>query len=205
MISRSPMPPPSQVWKAREAATRAGGVDPCPAGWPRPRHDGLPVPWVTPVDQGRAHWALLHGERLRRCQEEWLCQVCGFPLPEHAYVLADADGELTTSAAMHRRCTLLALTVCPGLPPDLLLAVVSRDDLLGDGVPLDERALSTWKSRSLTPAALVAAATVGSGTANAVTAAAPAGNATEAACGTPSPPAPTAPRPRRGKSVSPLG
>ncbi|MFF0250771.1 hypothetical protein ACWEU6_12675 [Streptosporangium sandarakinum] len=160
MISRSPMPPPSQVWKAQEAATRAGGVDPCPAGWPRPRHDGLPVPWVTPVDRERVHWELLHGERLRRCQEEWLCQVCGLPLPGHAYVLADADGELTTSAAMHRRCTVLALAVCPGLPADLLLAAVSRDDLLGDGVPLDERALSTWKSWSLTPAALAATTTV---------------------------------------------
>jgi hypothetical protein len=74
-------PPPGQVWRLQDEAEQVTGVDACPAGWPRPQQDGLPLPWITPVLDGVAYWAQIHGGRLLACQREWLCQVCGLGLP----------------------------------------------------------------------------------------------------------------------------
>ncbi|GLX06827.1 hypothetical protein Misp03_37540 [Microbispora sp. NBRC 16548] len=139
-------------------------MDACPAGWPRPRVDGRPVPWVTPVLHGQPWWKFLHLERLRRCQEEWLCQVCGLTLPTRAQVIADAQGHLVTDGALHRRCLRLALTVCPGLAnaeEELLVATVGRRDLLVDGQELSDEALSAPQAWDLTASALAVAIPVG--------------------------------------------
>ncbi|MFI7445820.1 hypothetical protein [Nonomuraea indica] len=117
------------MWRRQDAAERATGIDVRPAGWPRPRLDGLPLPWITPVLDGAAYWTQIHGGRLLRCQQQWLCQVCVLALPPQVLVLADTDGELVTDAGMHPRCTLPSLTVCEGLSPRLLLAAVTRAEL----------------------------------------------------------------------------
>ncbi|WP_256789040.1 hypothetical protein [Frankia sp. AvcI1] len=108
-----------------------------PAGWPRPRRDGLPVPWITLVIAGRVWWEHLHGERRRVCQQDWLCQVCGLLLPDSAVVVV-ADGRIVSDTALHRRCAALAVTACPVLSRPqwpMTRAAVGPDDLLADGVP----------------------------------------------------------------------
>ncbi|MEV4083152.1 hypothetical protein AB0J43_23070 [Nonomuraea fuscirosea] len=155
-------PPPDEVWRRQDAAERATGVDACPAGWPRPQHDGLPLPWITPVLDGVVYWSELHGGRLMRCQREWLCQVCGLGLPVRALVLADIDGELVTDAGLHRRCALLSLTVCHGLSPHLLLAEVTRASLRHNGRPLAEQPAARWQRWELAPHARASAPRVGS-------------------------------------------
>ncbi|MGP4104845.1 hypothetical protein [Nonomuraea sp. KM90] len=139
-------PPPGQVWRLQDEAERATGIDACPVGWPRPQHVGLPLPWVTPVLDGVAYWAQIHGGRLLACQRGWPCQVGGLGLPVQALVLADTDGELVTDAGLHRRCALLALTVCEGLSLHLLLAQVTRVGLRHKGQPL-----AGWQRWQLVP------------------------------------------------------
>jgi hypothetical protein len=136
---------PSEVWRRQDAAERVTGIDVCPAGRPRPRHDGLPLPWITPVLEGVAYWTQIHGDRPLACQRQWLCQVCGPGLAYEVLVLADAGGELVTDAGMHRRCTLLSLTVCEALSPRLLLAEVTRDELRHKGHPLGEEPSARWQ------------------------------------------------------------
>lgn len=154
-------PPPNQVWRHQDAAMQASGVDACPAGWPRPRVHGLPLPWITPVLDGVVYWTQIHGGRLLRCQQDHLCQVCGERLPERMLVLADLDGELVTDAGMHRRCALLSLTVCEGLSPRLLLAEVTPADLRHKGRPLPDPLADRWLRWDLAPNAVAGAARVG--------------------------------------------
>ncbi|MCP2353431.1 hypothetical protein HD597_000451 [Nonomuraea thailandensis] len=154
-------PPPGQVWRLQDEAEQATGVDACPAGWPRPQHDGLPLPWVTPVLDRVAYWAQIHGGRLLACQHEWLCQVCGLGLPVQALVLANTDGELVTDAGLHRRCALLSLTVCEGLSPSLLVAQVTRADLRHKGHPLAEQPDASWQRWELAPQVHASAPRVG--------------------------------------------
>ncbi|MEU8319669.1 hypothetical protein AB0C33_14965 [Nonomuraea sp. NPDC048881] len=154
-------PPPNQVWRHQDAAMQASGVDACPAGWPRPRVHGPPLPWITPVLDGVVYWTQLHGGRLLRCQQDHLCQVCGERLPERMLVLADLDGELVTDAGMHRRRALLSLTVCEGVSPRLLLAEVTPADLRHKGWPSPDPLADRWLRWGLTPHAVAGAARVG--------------------------------------------
>ncbi|MFI6324327.1 hypothetical protein ACIBG8_42860 [Nonomuraea sp. NPDC050556] len=147
--------PPSEVWRRQDAAEQATGLDPCPAGWPRPRLYGLPLPWITPVLDGVPYWTQIHGRRLLRCQQQWLCQVCGLVLSPCALVIT--DGELVTDAGLHHRCALLSLTVCEGLSLRMLLAVVARTDLY----PLPGGPSPPWRRWRLHAAVLGAAAPVG--------------------------------------------
>ncbi|MER6514561.1 hypothetical protein ABT158_47650 [Nonomuraea sp. NPDC001636] len=152
-------PPPSEVWRRQDAAMHASGVDACPAGWPRPRVHGLP--WITPVLDGVVYWTQIHGGRLLRCQQAHLCQVCGERLPERMLVLADLDGELVTDAGVHHRCALLALTVCEGLSPHLLLAEMTLADVRHEGRPLPDPLPDRWLRWDLAPHAVASAARVG--------------------------------------------
>jgi hypothetical protein len=104
------------------------------SGWPRPRVNGLPVPWVAPtrnlgeVNEGRRTAGMGGG----------ICQVCGngFGSDEDAYMwtylpkewvgplrpgdtLPDLSGEGTDrycaldGAVMHDRCWKLTRAMCP--------------------------------------------------------------------------------------------
>ncbi|MFC8042630.1 hypothetical protein [Nocardia sp. NPDC057353] len=84
-------------------------------GLPRRRIEGLPVPWITPVWWGAADWKCVDTDRLRRCQAEWLCQVCGDPLPERAWVIVEAGDWVLGDAALHETCLRIARRWCPHL------------------------------------------------------------------------------------------
>lgn len=97
------------------------------AGWPRPRYDGWPVPWVSP--QGEL--AKMNGGRLDACASGAVCAVCGlgYQLDERAvaFVRVDRAGETAPdgwdagevlpmdNAVMHARCARLAYSTCPAL------------------------------------------------------------------------------------------
>ena len=124
-----------------------------PPGWPRPVHDSLPVPWITRVDPEGPAWSRVDLHRLLRCQQEWLCQVCGEALPERAWVVLDQGGVVNSDAALHRRCLALATAHCPWLetPPERFRIVeVSRADIDAGGEPLEsivdtEGETRTWR------------------------------------------------------------
>ncbi len=85
-------------------------------GLPRPRADGMPVPWTTfMLDTDDVWWRTVDTPRLLRCQSEWLCQVCGLELPTAAWVVVDSDGEIISDAALHRHCLTVAYRWCPHL------------------------------------------------------------------------------------------
>jgi len=104
------------------------------AGWPRPRHNGLPIPWLSPRDA----LAKTDSARLAACASGGVCAVCGlgFQAEEHALLLINpptgpnggrfmpgdtiepADGGIITSidnGVLHPRCARLALAYCPKL------------------------------------------------------------------------------------------
>lgn len=97
------------------------------AGWPRPRFDGWPVPWVSP--QGEL--STMNDGRYQACASGALCAVCGegFALNERAVALIKVepdqpidpetwqDGQLLPmdNAVMHPRCARLAYSTCPAL------------------------------------------------------------------------------------------
>lgn len=107
------------------------------AGWPRPRHGGWPIPWISP----REELAQTDLNRLQACGTGAVCAVCGegYQADEKAYAVTRppddvtlepgdiitpaeqaADGEpgLITAidnGVLHRRCARLALVWCPKL------------------------------------------------------------------------------------------
>lgn len=127
------------------------------AGWPRPRVEGWPIPWVAPthnlseVNEGRRLAAVGGG----------ICQVCGegfaygeealaftttpkrlgkaftranLPL-EHGEYLSELFAPATVimvfdGAVMHRRCAKLTATMCPHIR--------DRDDLICLRVPAND-------------------------------------------------------------------
>ncbi|MGX1812203.1 hypothetical protein ACWIGI_41385 [Nocardia sp. NPDC055321] len=106
-------------------------------GLPRPRADGLPVPWGTLVEAGQPQWKAIDCNRILHCQSHWECQVCGLALPDRAWVLHDADGWILTDAAMHRACLSVARRWCPHLRAGGVTArEVSTADIAADGTPL---------------------------------------------------------------------
>lgn len=125
------------LWRAAHRQHH-GGDDPNPAGWPRPVHRGLPIPWVTVIAVGQPWFRHLHGERLLRCQTAWLCQMCGLELPPRAWVVTAADRHVVTPAALHRRCLDLAAAACPYLRERAghRDAEVTQEMILADGRPL---------------------------------------------------------------------
>lgn len=113
-------------------------VDGTATGFPRPMADGLPVPWITPVgDQGPV-WDQVIRHRIIDCQRDWLCQVCGMPLPSRAWVLVEGESVVMDDAAMHEQCMKLALARCPHLSeqPAYTARCVSMKEIAADGVPL---------------------------------------------------------------------
>lgn len=102
------------VWMATDRAIAAGAPDLCPAGLPRPRANGLPIPWVTPVTRATGPlWKDLHAARLGRAQQRWLCQLCGEQCGPHAYLIVAANGSCLTSAPLHDGCARMAAALCP--------------------------------------------------------------------------------------------
>lgn len=77
--------------------SQPGGV--AAAGARRPA-----CPWLTPVTGAHPWWRLTHGPRLLACHNEWLCQVCGLPLPDRAWVLVDHLDSVDSDAALHEHC-----------------------------------------------------------------------------------------------------
>uniref|UniRef100_UPI003F49A7D2 hypothetical protein n=1 Tax=Nonomuraea sp. CA-252377 TaxID=3240003 RepID=UPI003F49A7D2 len=77
------------------------------------------------------------------------------PLLERGWLELSPPGPsmryLLTDAGLHRRCALLALTVCEGLTPDLLLAQVTRADLRHHGRALTDRPAARWQPWELAP------------------------------------------------------
>jgi hypothetical protein len=124
------------VAAAQRRRIQAGEDRPAPgAGWPRPRRDGLPVPYVVPISDGRPWWRLTDNQRILTCQARWRCQLCGLPLPERAWVVLDNEGHIESDTALHHRCLTLALTLCPHLRhtrrryTEILRAQVHAEDL----------------------------------------------------------------------------
>jgi hypothetical protein len=92
------------------------------SGWPRPIVGGWPIPWVSPSDE----LATMNQARLAAAASSAVCAVCGtdFAADEKAFacVRAEAAGNPKKhgvrpmdSATMHRRCILLATSMCPTL------------------------------------------------------------------------------------------
>lgn len=88
-----------------------------PHGWPRPIMEGRPVPWVAPIIGDRVAWTALNSTRCGQALRDWLCQVCGQPLGDTAWLAVEA-GDVVGGGALHLRCLELARTVCPALRGD---------------------------------------------------------------------------------------
>jgi hypothetical protein len=86
-----------------------------PEGLPRPRNDGMPVPWITRIDPEGPAWKRIINYRVFECQTEWICQVCGEYLPERAWVIVTEDGSVISDSAMHTACLAMAQRWCPHL------------------------------------------------------------------------------------------
>lgn len=108
-------------------------------GLPRPRSDGMPVPWTTfMLDVEDVWWRAMDMPRLLRCQAEWLCQVCGLDLASTAWVVVGPEGEILSDAALHGDCLTIARRWCPELKHSTYEAIeVDRHRILADGLPLD--------------------------------------------------------------------
>jgi hypothetical protein len=68
------------------------------AGWPRPRAEGLPIPWITPCVGDKVFWSGVIEQRITACREQWLCQVCGEALGETGWVVLERGGRRCQSA-----------------------------------------------------------------------------------------------------------
>lgn len=102
-----------------------------PSGWPRPRVDGWPVPWVSPSED----LSRMNTGRYQACASGAVCAVCGegYEPDERAWALVSTDergGDETPpvgplppgsevmpmdNATLHPRCLRLAYTTCPAL------------------------------------------------------------------------------------------
>lgn len=110
------------------------------AGLPRPRLDGMPVPWITRVGPDGPLCKRVLLDRILRCQAEWRCQVCGEPLPRRAWVSLGSDGTVYSDAAMHKGCLILARRWCPYLrnpANDVEIVEVDQAYVYADGERLD--------------------------------------------------------------------
>lgn len=116
------------------------------AGWPRPRVDGWPVPWVSPAD----NLANMDPARYDACASGAICAVCGgdyppgargialvlldraagSPTPTVGSDLAGGDVLPMDNAVMHHRCVRLALAWCPELK-----RVLAAGELIAVDVP----------------------------------------------------------------------
>lgn len=102
------------------------------AGLPRPRWDGRPVPYVTPLGPDGPQWQELITDRVAACQEGWLCQVCGKPLPQEAIVIVNRTGRVLTDSALHSgACLTMAFRFCPYLAgnPEVRAVEVTPADI----------------------------------------------------------------------------
>ena len=125
------------VWRALEDAGLAAEAA---TGLPRQVHQGLPVPWVAAATRERVWWRAMDARRLAAAHNHWLCQVCGQPLPQQAWVLATPDGTVL-QAALHQDCVHLALRSCPHLSGGASRAtprLSTRAQLTAGGRPLDQ-------------------------------------------------------------------
>jgi hypothetical protein len=85
------------------------------AGWPRPRAEGLPIPWITPCVGDKVFWSGAIEQRITACREQWLCQVCGEALGGTGWVVLEHRDLIVGGSALHHRCLTLAQQLCPRL------------------------------------------------------------------------------------------
>jgi hypothetical protein len=129
------------------APYKPGGVlslylsDGLEAGLPRPRIDGRPVPWITPIGpNGLPEWRKVDPLRVLACQTDWLCQVCGLELPRRAWVVLEAGRVVLSDTAVHRACLSMSWRWCPHVanPQHELDAVeVTWAHIMADGERYD--------------------------------------------------------------------
>jgi hypothetical protein len=95
-------------------------------GWPRPRtphYGGLPVPWVSPMEQLKR----TDPDRMHEVVDHALCQICGLPHEPNSTVYLFANEEVVPhdiamkwiqamdNAILHEQCFKLAYGRCPAL------------------------------------------------------------------------------------------
>jgi hypothetical protein len=85
----------------------------------------LPVPFITPVEDGRAAWAVLDPQRQVQCLKGRLCAMCGLPMGTEIAFLCDpaALNSYSVEPPVHERCAELAAA---GLCPFVSLEQVPR-------------------------------------------------------------------------------
>ncbi|MEU1273623.1 cell envelope biogenesis protein OmpA [Streptomyces sp. NPDC005799] len=84
----------------------------------RPTAGGLVVPYVAFTHNGHATFGALDAERARTAFTEKLCQICGQPLNERAYVIVRPADEITGHSpepALHPECLPYTAAHCPML------------------------------------------------------------------------------------------
>ena len=108
-------------------------------GLPRPRPNGMPLPWITRLGADGPQWKRIDLTRVLHCQTNWACQVCGLPLARRAWVLLAADGTVLSDAALHRECVILARRWCPHLhdpASDVDAMEINYTQVAANGQPL---------------------------------------------------------------------
>ncbi|WP_280426385.1 hypothetical protein [Nocardia carnea] len=136
-VHRPPQHNTAEVQR-RSTPTRPRQFDPISAiGLPRPKANGLPVPWITPSTPQGPKWLGYDPALLLRCQSEWRCQVCGDRLPPTAWVILAPDRTVVINSAMHRTCLRIAQRWCPALNSATISPIeVDRAIIHADGKPL---------------------------------------------------------------------
>lgn len=120
-----------------DPAAASGILEPV-IGLPRPRADGLPIPWLTPLSPTGPKWLGIDPALQLRSQAEWRCQVCGDRLPQRAWVILDSERRrVVMDSAMHRTCLTISVRWCPHLHGAEIDAIeVDRSDIHADNQPL---------------------------------------------------------------------
>jgi hypothetical protein len=108
-------------------------------GMPRPRHDTMPIPWITVLWEGVPQWRRFDSLRVWYCQAAWACQVCGCWLGLWAAAVVNDEGWVLSDAAMHPACVSVARRRCQYLSETddpITVHRVSFEDIHADGRPL---------------------------------------------------------------------
>lgn len=85
----------------------------------RPHRGGLPIPWVTHVDEnGVPDFRVHDNDKRRLIHPHRLCQLCGEPMGEQVTFIGypvSATTGVFGEPPQHRECLDFALEVCPWL------------------------------------------------------------------------------------------
>lgn len=84
----------------------------------RPTAGGLVIPWVAFTHDGHVTFGALDAERTRTAFTAMLCQICGCPLDERAFVIVrppDEANGYSPEPALHPECLPYTAAHCPML------------------------------------------------------------------------------------------